>query len=151
MVKFTHVHFDGPGFRQFASWVQTWHHSSGHADAAASHTAHPEDPQLKYTTMYWGTLGRKRKIKSLRKKKEKKCPWDYYLYKRGEGSRIGQKLGRSAGPLTTLINPMRNPLSVILSWAKMARPLFLCLNQSLDLGHWGRGVPLSKAASILHL
>ena len=40
VVKFVHSAFGGPGFRQFGSWVQTWHHSSSHAEAA-SHTAEP--------------------------------------------------------------------------------------------------------------
>ena len=35
------IRFGGPGFHCFASWVQTWYGSSGHAEAA-SHIAQPE-------------------------------------------------------------------------------------------------------------
>ena len=35
------LHFGGSGFRQFRSWVWTWHHSSGHVETV-SHIAQPE-------------------------------------------------------------------------------------------------------------
>ena len=35
------LHFGSPGFQWFRPWAWTWHHSSGHAEAA-SHIAQPE-------------------------------------------------------------------------------------------------------------
>ena len=46
-----------PRVRRFESWARTWHHSSGHTEAA-SHVLQLEGPRTKiYTTMYWGDLG----------------------------------------------------------------------------------------------
>ncbi len=69
VVKFARSAAGGPVFRWFESWARTWHCSSGHAEAA-SHLPQPEGSTTeKYTTMYQGALGRKRKkIKSLKKK-----------------------------------------------------------------------------------
>ena len=60
-----------PVFRWFESWVQTWHCSSSHAEAA-SHMPELEEPTMKNIQLCTGrgsALGRKRKkIKSLKKK-----------------------------------------------------------------------------------
>src|SRR3712207_406367 len=70
MVKLARSAAGGPVFRWFESWARTWHCSSDHAEAA-SHMPQLEGPTTKYTTMYRGDLGRKRrKIKSLKKKKK---------------------------------------------------------------------------------
>ena len=57
-----------PGFRWFRSWVWTWHHSSGHVEAA-SHMPQLEGPTTKNTQLctrgFWGEKG---KIKSLKRK-----------------------------------------------------------------------------------
>ena len=53
--------FGGPGFRQFKSWAQTLHRSSGHAEAA-SHMAQLGGPTTKkHTAMYQEALGEKGK------------------------------------------------------------------------------------------
>ena len=71
VVKFARSAAGGPVFRWFESWVRTWHCSSDHAEAAY-HMPQLEGPTTKYTTMYRGALGRKRKkIKSLTKRKNK--------------------------------------------------------------------------------
>ena len=54
----------GPGFRWFRSWVGTWHHSSGHAEAA-SHVPQLEGPTTKIDNYVLGGFGEK-------KQKEKK-------------------------------------------------------------------------------
>ena len=52
----------GPGFHWFKSWVQTWHHSLSHAEAA-SHMPQLEGPTTKniqlYTGGLWGEKGKK--------------------------------------------------------------------------------------------
>ena len=48
----------GPGFDWFESWAQTWHHLSGHAEAA-SHIAQPEALTTRIYNYYWGALGRR--------------------------------------------------------------------------------------------
>ena len=55
VVKFSHA-ASWPRVSQFGSWAWMWHGSLGHAEAA-SHIAQLEGP----TTMYWGSLGRKRR------------------------------------------------------------------------------------------
>ena len=60
--------FRRPRVYQFESWVQTWHRSLGHAEAA-SHMPQLEGPTTKNTQLctrgLWGETG---KIKSLKKK-----------------------------------------------------------------------------------
>ena len=55
MAKWLSLHalLGSPGFCQCGSWAWTWHHSSGHAEAA-SHIAQPEGPT---TTVYSCVLG----------------------------------------------------------------------------------------------
>ena len=72
MAKWLHsaLHFGGPGFRRFESWVPTWHRSSSRAESA-SHM-----PQLEGSTTEniqlcpGGALGRKKKNKILKKKNQ---------------------------------------------------------------------------------
>ena len=54
------LHFGGPGFCQFGSWVQTWHHSSGHAEAV-SHIAKPEVLTTRIYSYVLGGFGEKKK------------------------------------------------------------------------------------------
>lgn len=57
--------FSGPGFRQFRSWVQTWYHASGHAEAA-SHRAQREGPATRvYSYVVGGFGGKKRREKDI--------------------------------------------------------------------------------------
>ena len=59
--------FGGPGFRQFGSWVWTWHHSSGHAEAASC-MPQLEGPTPEIHSYVPGRFGRKRKNKIFKKK-----------------------------------------------------------------------------------
>ena len=89
MVKFT-LHFGEPGFCWFGSWVQSWYHSSSHAEAA-SHTAQPEGPTARMYNYVPGDFGEK---KTNNKKKNTGSvevtlePWEHFsvqktkLYKR---------------------------------------------------------------------
>ena len=69
VVKFTRSDAGGPAFRGFESWVQTWHCSSNHAEAA-SHMPQLEGLTTKniqlYTRGLWGEKGKE--SKSLKKK-----------------------------------------------------------------------------------
>ena len=49
---------NGPGFRQFESWVRTWHRLSSHAEAA-SHMPQLEGPTTKNTQLCTGGLWEK--------------------------------------------------------------------------------------------
>ena len=50
------------GFHRFGSWAQTWHRSSGHAEAA-SHVPQPEAPTTGTYSYVWGALGRRTRKK----------------------------------------------------------------------------------------
>ena len=50
----------GSGFRWFGSWARTWHHSSGHAEAA-THTAELEGPTTRRYNYVLGGFGEKKK------------------------------------------------------------------------------------------
>ena len=65
------LYFGGPGFRQFGSWMRTWHHSSSHAEVA-SHIAQPEGPATRIYNCVLGDFGEKRK-------KRKKEDWQHKL------------------------------------------------------------------------
>ena len=54
--------FGGLGFFWFGSWAQTWHHSSGHAQAV-SHIAQPEALTTRIYNYVLGGLGRRRRKK----------------------------------------------------------------------------------------
>ena len=56
------LHFSGPGFRRFGSWAWTQHHSSSHDEAVPTQQSQ-NSLQLEYTTMYQGSLGRRRRKK----------------------------------------------------------------------------------------
>ena len=51
--------FGSPGFRQFGSWAQTWHCSSGHAEAT-SHIAQPEGLTTRIYNYVLGGFGEKK-------------------------------------------------------------------------------------------
>uniref|UniRef100_A0A8C4KU01 Tubulin-specific chaperone E n=1 Tax=Equus asinus TaxID=9793 RepID=A0A8C4KU01_EQUAS len=57
--------FSGSGFRWFRSWVQTWHHSSSHAEVT-SHVAKPEGPTIGIYNHVLGEFGEKKKKKKRR-------------------------------------------------------------------------------------
>ena len=59
--------FGGPGFCQFGSWAQTWHHSSSHAEAT-SHMPQLEGPTTRIHNYVLGDFGEKKE-----KEKKKKC------------------------------------------------------------------------------
>ena len=52
--------FSGPGFLWLGSWAQTWHRSSGHAEAA-SHIAQPEGPTARINNCTGGLRGEEEK------------------------------------------------------------------------------------------
>ena len=60
-----------PGFHRFGSWAQTWHCSSGHAEAVSHMPQLGPTTKKNPATVYWGYLGRKSK-KRKKKKKENK-------------------------------------------------------------------------------
>ena len=60
----SHAPLGGPGFCRVGSWAQTWHHSSGHVEAA-SHVPQLEGPTTKIYNYVLGGFGEK-------KQKEKK-------------------------------------------------------------------------------
>ena len=61
--------FGSPGFCRFKSWVQTWHCSSSHAEAA-SHMPQLEGHTIKiHNYVPEGALGEKGKNKILKKEK----------------------------------------------------------------------------------
>ena len=55
-----------PRFHQFGFWAQSWHHSSGHAEAA-SHIAQPEGPTTRIYNYVLGGFGEKKKGKEKEK------------------------------------------------------------------------------------
>ena len=59
--------FGGPGFRQFNSRVQTWHHSAGHAEAA-SHMPQLEGPTTKTCNYVLGGFEEKKQKKEKKQK-----------------------------------------------------------------------------------
>ena len=59
------LHFGGPGFLGFGSWVQTWHRSSSHAEVA-SHIVQPEGPTTRIYNYVLGGFGEKQKGKKRR-------------------------------------------------------------------------------------
>ena len=61
----TELHFCGPGFHRFGSWVQTWHHSSGHVEVA-SHMPQLEGPTTKVSNYVLGGFGEKKQEKKRR-------------------------------------------------------------------------------------
>ncbi|XP_070093561.1 protein phosphatase 1M isoform X6 [Equus przewalskii] len=66
VVKFTHC-CGSPGFHWFGYWVPTWHHSSGHAEAA-SHMPQPEGPTTKNTQLCTRGIWEKKEKKKSEKK-----------------------------------------------------------------------------------
>ena len=66
-VKFLCSTWAAPGFRRFGSWVQTWHRSPGHVEAA-SHLPQLEGPTTKIYIYVLGGLGRKSKKKRKRRR-----------------------------------------------------------------------------------
>ena len=63
VVKFACSAAGSPAFRRFESWVQTWHCSSSHAEAA-SHMPQLEGPTTKSIQLCtWGLWGEKGKNK----------------------------------------------------------------------------------------
>src|SRR3712207_6271109 len=53
------LHLGGPGFHRFRSWAQTWHCSSGHAEAA-SHMPQPEALTSRIYNYVLGGFGEKK-------------------------------------------------------------------------------------------
>ena len=60
----SHIPLWGPGFCQFRSWAQTWHHSSSHAEAA-SHIGQPEEPTARIYNYVLGGFGEKEEKRRL--------------------------------------------------------------------------------------
>ena len=56
------LRFGGPGFHQFSSQAQTWHRSSGHAEAA-SHMPQLEGHVTRIYNDVLGSFGEKKKKK----------------------------------------------------------------------------------------
>ena len=82
------------------------------------------------------------------------CPWDQYLWKRGEGHRSGQreKLSSDAGPKTALAGPkgtleLEWPFRAVLSWAKMAWTLSLWVGLERGMT-WGKVALCSQDSSV---
>ena len=65
------LHLGGPRFRRFRSWAQTWHRSSGHAEAA-SHMPRLEGATTKIYNYVLGAFGEK-------KQEKKKEDWQLLL------------------------------------------------------------------------
>ena len=63
--------FCGHGFRWFGSWAWTWHHPSGHAEAA-SHIAQPEALTTRTYNYVLGGFGKK-------KEEKRKADWQQML------------------------------------------------------------------------
>ena len=62
MVKFAHSASAAQGFTNSGSWARTWHHSSGHVEAA-SQIAQPEALTTRTYNYVMGGFGEKTKKK----------------------------------------------------------------------------------------
>ena len=68
----SHTRLRQPRFCQFGSWVQTWHHSSGLAEAA-SHIVQTEGPKTRIHNHVLGSFGEKKKKKKIGNRSQLRC------------------------------------------------------------------------------